>query len=84
MQVLALTQLTPHAPQLFGSAVTSMHCPLQSLKPAGHKHLPPLQDFPPPHASPQPPQFSGSVFSLTQLSPHATFGLVHVLTQLSA
>jgi len=56
---------------------------LQSLKPAGHKHFPPLHDLPPLHASPQLPQFSGSVFSLTQLSPHATFGFVHVLTQLS-
>ena len=58
---------------------------MQSVKPAGHKHLPALHALPPlqANAGPQPPQFSGSVLSFTQLSPHATFGLVHVLTQLS-
>jgi hypothetical protein len=76
-------QLAPQAPQLSGSAVKSRHWPLQSVKPAGHRHLPPLHALPPAQLRPHAPQFSGSVFSLTQLRPHAAFGAVHVLTQSS-
>jgi hypothetical protein len=75
-------QPTPHMPQLPGSAVRSTHWPLQSVKPAGQAHFPPLQAWPPEQTLPQPPQFCESVFSFTQLRPHATFGLVQVLTQL--
>ena len=81
--VPSVPQLVPHAPQLPWSAVKSTHVPLQSVKPAGHWHLPPLHAWPPAHTTPQPPQFCVSVFSFTQLSPQATFGLVQVLTQLS-
>lgn len=75
-------QLTPHMPQLFWSAVRSTHWPLQSVKPAGQAHFPPLHAWPPEQTLPQPPQFCESVFSFTQLKPHATSGLVQLLTQL--
>ena len=77
-----LPQLTPQAPQLAGFEVKSRHWPLQSVKPAGHRHLPALHALPPLHASPQPPQLSGSVPSFTQLWPHATSGALQLETQL--
>jgi hypothetical protein len=82
-QLPFVPQLVPQAPQLSESAVKSRHWPLQSVKPDGHKHLPLLQALPPVQLSPQAPQLNGSVFSSTQLSPHAEFGNEQALTQLS-
>jgi hypothetical protein len=82
-QLPPLPQLTPQAPQLFASELRSRHCPLQFAKPAGHTHFPPLQLCPPPQATLQPPQLNGSVFSFTQLSPHARFGAEHMPTQVA-
>ena len=48
-------------PQLFGSLVVSTHLPLHEVPLLGHEHLPALQLVPPPHATPQPPQFALSV-----------------------
>jgi hypothetical protein len=65
---------TPHAPQLLSSDESTAHwTPLQHVWPEGHvwlaphgpTHTPPEQLSFEPHATPQPPQFAGSVLVFT-------------------
>jgi hypothetical protein len=56
----AVSQATPHAPQLFGSLWSGMQLPLQYAWPVGHVHAPPAQVAPAPHAAAQEPQFASS------------------------
>jgi hypothetical protein len=67
-QSCPLAQVTPHAPQLFGS-VTGSQTPPQ-LTWLGHVQDPAVQTSPTAHASPHPPQFAASVCGLTHAVPH--------------
>ena len=74
-------QRISHIPQCSGCAAVSTQRPPHSVK--GQMHVPPSQMRPPVHATPQAPQFSGSVSSTTQepaqsVSPAAQLSL-HVL-----
>ncbi len=62
----------PHAPQFCGSASSGRHTPPHRLVPSGHVHVPFVQVWPDPHATPQPPQSWGSVCGKTQPSAHAS------------
>jgi hypothetical protein len=42
----------------------------------GQTHVEAMQERPPPHATPQPPQLAGSLVKSTQLWPHAAYGAV--------
>jgi hypothetical protein len=48
--------------------------------PAGHTHFDASHACVDVHASPQPPQLSGSAVVSTQLSPHVVNGMVQVAT----
>jgi hypothetical protein len=58
-------QLLPQAPQLAKSDCKLTHCPLHSVWPIGHAHVPAEHCCPPVHAVPQAPQFIGSVCKST-------------------
>jgi hypothetical protein len=61
----AVLHVTPHPPQLFGSAWSAMHAPLQYACPGGQVHTPPTHVEVAPHAFAQAPQLFGSVLRLT-------------------
>jgi hypothetical protein len=61
---------TPHAPQLFTSALRSRHvAPPQSCCGNGHRHIPDEHTRPPPQVVPHAPQFIGSLAVSTHAAP---------------
>jgi hypothetical protein len=64
----------PHAPQLAGSALSSVHVPLQSVATIGHEatQRPMMQACVPVHALPHAPQLAGSWRSETHAPAHRT------------
>jgi hypothetical protein len=83
-------QVRPQEPQFRGSVWVLVQVPLQSCSPVGH--MPPssdwqrafAQDWPAPHAWPQPPQFLASFERSTQLMPQALVGGGHWMAHIPA
>jgi hypothetical protein len=65
-QVSTMRQRCPHAPQLAGSLLVSVHWPAQVVSPPPHTHFPFVQLDPVPHAVPHVPQSKGSMVRSTQ------------------
>jgi hypothetical protein len=68
-QIAPIEQAVPHAPQLAGLDVVSMHTPPHDIVVPEQlaMQLPLLQTSPAPHAWPHEPQFEGSVPSATHV-----------------
>jgi hypothetical protein len=74
VQLSPAGQTLPQVPQFFASVLTSTHAPEQLVCPVGHvdAHAPLAQTgVAPLHALAQSPQFSGSVWVLTQVEPQS-------------
>ncbi|HET9930185.1 MAG TPA: hypothetical protein VFQ35_05850 [Polyangiaceae bacterium] len=69
---VAPLQVTPHAPQLFGSLSRDRQSPSHAWVPLGHAHAPLTQLVLPEQASPQAPQFFGSDDTSVQPLAHAS------------
>ena len=74
----------PQLPQLALLVARSTQVPPQSVVPDGHVHLPLEHCCPPPHATPQPPQFAGSTDRSTHAPLHSTSGAEQAAWQLPA
>ncbi len=73
-------QVRSQAPQLVRSFERSTHDPLQLVRvPQVPAHLPPLQTWPLPQVSPQPPQLLGSLVVVTQVAPHFVWPVPQVV-----
>jgi hypothetical protein len=59
-----------------------VHSPLQYVAPAGHAHTPATQVDPPVQATPQPPQWLGSVPSSTQAPWQSVWTGEHAVVQM--
>ena len=72
-------QLTPHAPQLFGSMPRWLHrCPHVANVPQSRGvHVPLLHAWPSPHAWPHEPQFALSLATSTHVSLQAVSPVGH-------
>jgi hypothetical protein len=64
--MLPMPQWTPHAPQLRGSLLVSVHWPMHVVSAALHVHIPFTHEAPVPQIVPQVPQSKGSVVRSTQ------------------
>jgi hypothetical protein len=76
-------QAAPHPPQWLGEPKVSMQAPSQFILPAAQPsaHLLSEQTFPGPHTVPQPPQFCGSLATLTQFPSQACSGSSQLIPQ---
>jgi hypothetical protein len=63
----------PHAPQLFGSSVSSWQPSVQNVSPGGQAQAPEEQTCPAPHGRPHAPQLLGSESVSVQPLAHAAW-----------
>src|SRR6516164_9402121 len=80
VQLVPAPHLTPQAPQLFASVLTSVHAPPQDVRPVPQvaTHLPAEQLCVAEQTVPQAPQFFGSLVTSTHAPPHAIVPVGHV------
>jgi hypothetical protein len=68
----------PHVPQFAASVAVTTHAPLQSVRPLGHAHAPPVHDAVAGHAAHVGPQCASSMVTHAPAERHCPAGQAHV------